>query len=413
MTIFSPDVVPQVPDLSRAVEDLIRDVATTALDPVRGVLAEVEAASLRPVLARFGDLPSLAEETAAATRHNVTHWLRSIHAAPLAPVDPVLAPAVLGIAHSLNQRGAIQDHWAAYSAGREALWRAWMRIAFEAATDQDTLNDALAVASTSLSRWIDETIFQVSDQLVRAAGPQGGASHELRFQTVRHILDGAALDEELAAYRLKYSLAGKHIAAIVWMDPASPNQAELRQAALHLTAAECVQRSLWVQATSSSAWVWLAMADAADAESGLASNLAGFPDVRVALGSAGAGTDGFRRSHYEAVETQRLMLRRGQVQCASFDEVALAALASRDEQAAREFIARILGDFAGADAELRETVRVYIHRMYNGSKTADEVYAHRNTVSHRIQRAEDLLPRSLSTSGVEVAIALELQRWLS
>lgn len=410
MTIFSQDVVPQVPDLSRAVEDLIREVATVALDPVEGVLAEVEAASLRPVLARFGDLPSLAEETVAATRHNVTHWLRSIRASPLATIDPVLAPAVLGIAHSLNQRGAIQDHWAAYSAGREALWRAWMRIAFDVATDQETLNDALAVASTSLSRWIDETIFQVSDQLVRTAAPQGGSSHELRFQTVRQILDGAALDEELAAYRLKYSLGGEHIAAIVWMDPASPNQVALRQAALHLTNADLVQRALWVQATSSSAWVWLS---ASDVEPGLASTLAGFPQVRLALGSVGAGTEGFRRSHYEAVETQRLMLRRGDVQCASFDEVALAALASRDEQAAREFIARILGDLAGADADLRETVRVYIHRMYNGSKTADEVYAHRNTVSHRIQRAEELLPRPLSTSGVEVAIALELQRWLS
>ena len=44
--------------------------------------------------------------------------------------------------------------------------------------------------------------------------------------------------------------------------------------------------------------------------------------------------------------------------------------------------------------------------------TADEVYAHRNTVFHRIQRAEELLPRPLSISGVEVGVALELQRWL-
>lgn len=410
MTIFSQDVVPQVPDLSGAVESLIREVATQALDPTQGVLASVEAASLRPILARFSDLPSLAEETVAATRQNVTHWLRSIRRSPLDPIDPVLSPAVLGVARSLNQRGAIQDHWAAYSAGREALWRAWMRIAFDAATDQETLNDALAVASTSLSRWIDDTIVQVSDHLVRTAAPQGGSSHELRFQTVRQLLDGVALDEELAAYRLKYSLGGEHVAAIVWMDPASPNQVALRQAVLHVTNAEFVQRSLWVQATSSSAWVWLA---APDVESGLASTLAGFPEVRLALGSAGAGSEGFRRSHLEAVETQRLMMRRGDVQCASFDEVALAALASRDEQAAREFVARILGDLAGGDADLRETVRVYIHRMYNGSKTADEVYAHRNTVSHRIQRAEELLPRPLSTSGVEVAIALELQRWLS
>ena len=410
MTLFSHDVVPDVPDLSGAVEDLVRQVATAALDPVHGVFAEVEAASLGPIQRRFGDLPSLAEETAAATRQNVAHWLRSIQASPLTPIEPLLTPSVLGIAESLAQRGAIADHWAAYSAGREALWRTWMRISFEVATDTETLNDALAVASTSLSRWIDETIARITDHLAQAAGQQGGASHELKFQTVRQILDGAAVDEALATYRLKYPLAGEHTAAIVWMDPASPNQSALRQATLHLTTTALGERSLCVQATSSSAWVWLA---ARDVVSEVAPSLAEFPEVRVALGSACAGIEGFRRSHYAAVETQRLMLRRGEIQGAAFDEVSLAALASRDEQAAREFIARTLGGLAAADADLRETVRVYIHRMYNGSKTADAVYAHRNTVSHRIQRAEELLPRPLSTSGVEVAIALELQRWLS
>lgn len=413
MTVFSHDVVPELPDFSGAVEELVREVSSAALDPVHGVCAEVEAASLGPIQRRFGSLPSLAEETAAATRENVVHWLRSIQRSPLTPVEPVLAPAVLGIARSLDQRGAVPDHWAAYSAGREALWRAWMRIAFEVATDQETLNDALVVASTSLSRWIDETIRQVTEHLGRAGGHQGGASHELKFETVRQILDGAVLDEALAAYRLKYPLSGDHLAAVVWTDPTSPNQEALRHVTQELVTAENSQRSLVVLATSSSAWVWLARSDL-DAEfpSTLAAVLAPFPHMRLAVGAAGAGIDGFRRSHHEAIETQRLMLRRGEVQCASFDELSLAALASRDEQAAREFIARVLGRLGTADADLRETVRVYVRRMGNGSKTADEVYAHRNTVLHRIQRAERLLPRPLSSNGLEVAMALELQRWL-
>lgn len=409
MAVLSEEVGPRIPDLSRTVEDLIRQVATTALDPGRGVLAEVEAATLQPIHRRFGNVPSLAEETVAATRQNVTHWLRSIQTSPLSPIDPVLAPSVLGIARSLDQRGAIADHWAAYSAGREALWRAWMRIAFEAASDQETLNDALVVASTSLSRWIDQTITDVTDQLARAAEHQGGASHELKFQTVRQILDGEALDEALAAYRLKYPLSGDHVAVIGWIDATSPNQKALRDVAHELTAPVLSSKALSVPATSSSTWVWLAAPDLA----ALAPILAGFPEVRLALGAAGAGIEGFRRSHHEAIETQRLMLRRDEVQCASFDELSLAALASRDEQAAREFIARVLGKLATADAELRETVRIYLRRMGNGSKTADEVYAHRNTVFHRIQRADRLLPRPLSTTGVEVAMALELQRWLS
>lgn len=409
MTAFGLDVVPQARELSRAVEDLIRWTATEALDPAQGVLSEVEAASLGPIQERFGHLPSLAEETVAATRQNVTHWLRSMQASPGAPVEPVLVPSVLGIGHSLAQRGATQDHWAAYSAGREALWRAWMRISFDLATDRETLNDALALVSTSLSRWIDDTVVRIGEHLAHAGADQGGATHELKLHSVTQILDGAPVDEELAKFRLKYPLTGEHVAAIVWTDPASPNQSALRQAALRLTAIDPGHRSLSVPATSSSNWIWLARPDGT---AKLAPVLTEFPEVRLALGSVGAGIDGFRRSHYEAVETQRLMVRRGDVQVASFDEVSLAALASHNEQAAREFIVRVLGDLRTAEAELRDTLRVYIRRRYAVSMTADEVYVHRNTVVNRIRRAEELLPRPLSTSSVEVAIALELQRWL-
>jgi DNA-binding PucR family transcriptional regulator len=406
------DIAPAFPDLSTAVEDLIRLVASAALDPDSTLLAEVERAALGPIQERFANFPALTEETLASTRQNVKYWLRSIQSAPLSPIEPALAAPVIGLARSLSGRGAIKDLWAAYSAGREALWRGWMRIAFEHAPDRETLNDALTVASASLSRWIDETVRQITLIVSEESSNPGGATHELRLQTATRILDGTPMDEELAAFRLKYPLSGEHLAAIVWTDPASPDQPALRMVADRLAGPAARQKALAVPATSSSMWLWVNNPDA-DLKTRLAPILAALPQVRLALGSADLGVDGFRRSHYEAVETQRLMTRVGSVQTASFDEVSLAALGSHNEQAAREFMARVLGDLAAADAELRETVRVYIRHMYNASKTADEVYAHRNTVFHRIQRAEELLPRPLATSGVEVGVALELQRWLT
>ncbi|HJR90430.1 MAG TPA: helix-turn-helix domain-containing protein [Aeromicrobium sp.] len=408
------DFSTEIADLTNQVEELIRVVATKALDPDNGVLAEVEAAALGPIQERFVNFPALTEETLASTRQNVTYWLRSMQSSPLNLPEPTLVAPVVGLARSLARRGAAQDLWAAYSAGREALWRAWMRIAFESAPNLETLNDALNVASTSLSRWVDETVSQINALVAQENSNQTGATHELKLQTASRILDGTPMDEELAAYRLKYPLTGDHIASILWTDPAAPDQPALRQVAEKFAAcaAEHQAKALVVPATSSSMWVWVNNPNG-DAKERLVPVLAGSPQVRLALGSTTSGIDGFRRSHYEAVETQRLMVRVGNVQMASFEDVSLAALGAHNEQAAREFVARVLGDLGTADRELRDTVRVYIRHMYNASKTADEVYAHRNTVFHRIQRAEELLPRSLATSGIEVGVALELQRWLT
>ena len=73
-------------------------------------------------------------------------------------------------------------------------------------------------------------------------------------------------------------------------------------------------------ASSSSVWAWLAAAADTDAAA-LAAATAAHPAVRVAMGPIGAGIDGFRRSHFDAVATQRLMSRRPDLRVARFDDV--------------------------------------------------------------------------------------------
>jgi DNA-binding PucR family transcriptional regulator len=196
----------------------------------------------------------------------------------------------------------------------------------------------------------------------------------------------------------------------LWTDPRRPDQAALAAAGA-LGPATGARQVLTVIASSSSVWAWLAAAAETDTGA-LAAATAAHSTVRVAVGPAGAGADGFRRSHFDAVATQRLMARRPGLRVARFAGVQLVALALADEQRAREFVARTLGTLAGADPELRDTLCVYIGEQFSAARAARALYAHRNTVLNRLQRAERLLPLSLAGHGLEIGVALEMARWL-
>ena len=149
------------------------------------------------------------------------------------------------------------------------------------------------------------------------------------------------------------------------------------------------------------------------ASSGLSERLPPIEGVRVALGRPGAGLAGFRRSHQEAAATQRLARRLPlRSPLTSYDDVEVLALASTNEDQARDFVARTLGPLAQAPVEVRDTLRTYLRQECNLSKTAQVEFAHRNTVSARLDRARDLLPQPLPDRTLEVSLALEIARML-
>jgi DNA-binding PucR family transcriptional regulator len=390
---------------------LIRVVAARVTDPATGVLAEVEAA----VLAGMGELgndPVLAEEALASTRENAQHWIENLTADPFTPVEPLMAPSVVGVARAASRRGADRNVWAGYDAGRNAVWRHWMRLTFAASDDAEVVARSLDVVATSIGTWIEATLDQLADHIRRERDELTRATHAQRFETVTLVLEGAPIQAANASERLGYQLRGRHLGAVLWTDPAAPDPAALSRAAEELRRRTSASQLLTVAANSFSSWVWVSgISEAATA----AAPFTSAPDVRGAIGSPADGIDGFRRSHYEAVVTQRLQMRRGAGgagEVASFADVALVALAGRDEQAAREFVVRTLGRLSDADLELRETVRVYIRTMFNAVRTAEVLFTHRNTVLNRIQRAERLLPEPLAVRGLEVGAALELRRFL-
>ena len=117
-------------------------------------------------------------------------------------------------------------------------------------------------------------------------------------------------------------------------------------------------------------WVWLPSSAAPD-RAVLEAELRRTPEVRVAVGSPADDVEGFRRSHRDAVEVRRLVARLGaDDQLVAFEDVQLAALVTRDEARAEEFVRSVLGELADASVELQETVRSYLASLGNASTAA-------------------------------------------
>jgi DNA-binding PucR family transcriptional regulator len=397
--------------LSPQAADLVRQVAQVVLDEPADLMAEVYAAVSAAADEPLRSEPTLAAEVAASTRANVLHWAAGILRDPGGRVPANLNPEVLGIAREAFRRGIEQTVYTTYHAGQNVVWAYWMRTAFALSQDPAALRQALEAGSRSVAGFVEDMVAALSEQLRREHAELARSSHARRFEVVSLILENAPITTGRAGSQLGYDLRRRHTAAVLWTDPRRPDQAALAQGAEALGHVARARQVLTVIASSSSVWVWLAAA--ADTNSAaITAATAAHPAIRVAVGPGGAGIDGFRRSHFDAVTTQRLMSRRPDLRVARFADVQLVTLAIADEQRAREFVVRTLGKLADADRELRDTVCVYIGEQFSASRAARALYTHRNTVLNRIQRAERLLPFPLAGHGLEVGVALEIAQWL-
>jgi DNA-binding PucR family transcriptional regulator len=388
---------------SPRVAELIRTGATLLLDAPAEIFAEVDAAVLadpgHPMVAD----PVLAAAVRRSNHANLLHWATANVHEPGAPVAPNVGGETFALARDLVRRGLAEDALHAYRVGQNVGWQRWMALAFELTSDPAELRELLAVTARSIFTFVDATLAAISRQMELERDQLTRGTHAQRLELVSLILEGAPIGVERASARLGYALERSHTAAIVWSDRPDVDPAVLEQAAEALGRAAGA-RPLTVTASASALWVWVTGAEApAPGE---------LPDVRVALGPTLPGLAGFRRSHLDALATQRLMHRGGGHQrLARYDDVQVVALATADEERADEFVARTLGDLAGAPAELRETVRVYLRERQSATRAARALFTHRNTVLSRLARAERLLPAPLDGRALAVALALEIRHW--
>ncbi|MFC7795865.1 PucR family transcriptional regulator [Streptomyces cinereoruber] len=395
---------------SLRVRELIRRGAEIALDPRQDWLAELDAATLsgQAQQAVAAD-PVLAAGTRRTNRSNLLFWAASNVRAPGERVSANEGDAPLAIARDLVRRGLDETALDAYRVGQGVAVRVWTQIACSLTDDTDDLRELLDVSLRSISAFVDDTVAAIAARMRVERGELTRGTHAERREVVALLLDGAPIARQRAQARLGYALDPTHTAAVVWTDDPDADLHQLDRAADALAAAAGGTPPLSVLASAATRWVWVHGRPDTDR---VRAALAGLPAVRVALGSAGPGVDGFRRGHLDALATQRMLAGLSSARrLTSYDEVELVALLTRDPEHADRFVTRVLGDLAAAPAETTEAVRVFLAERCNASRAAERLFVHRNTLLRRLARADRLLPLPLASRPLDVAAALEVLHW--
>lgn len=389
---------------SPRVQDLIRQCAQVVVNARPEWLDELDAAVLEASPAIAAD-PELAAAVSRSNRANLFFWATANIRDPGAPVPPNTGPEPVSIARELVRRGVSGSPLEAYRVGEGVAWRRLMDIAFELTSDAAELRELLQTCSRSISAFVDATLAGIAALIEMERDDLTHGTHAERRETVALLLDGAPIPRARAESRLGYALTGRHTAAVLWLDGPDGDLTGLDRAAEAIGRA-AGGRPLSVLPSSATRWVWVP----GPVDAGALPDAVGA--VRVALGITGDGVDGFRRSHFEAITTQQMVARlRSRQQVARFTDVELVALITADPDRAAEYVDRVLGDFAGASAELQDAVRVFIAAQCNAARAAGLLFSHRNTLLRRLARAEELLPAPLADSSIDVAVALDVLRW--
>ncbi|MEU2032673.1 PucR family transcriptional regulator [Nocardia amamiensis] len=352
--------------------------------------------------------PGLLEALQASIRANFSHWATANFKAPGMPVTPNLGPENVDLAREFVRHGFDSGILTNFHAGQNAAVHTWTGMAFDLTTDPDELRELIAVVNRSLFAYVDDTLSALYEMIDNERGQNPDVDHAARMEAVELVLQGAPISLKRASQRIRYELGRRHLAAVVWTDGDGTDPGPLERAVTALAQVTGSVRPLMILASSSTMWVWVS-GTAEFRIADIREHLEVGAGARVAIGSAGAGLHGFRRSHLDAVTTQRLMRRLpADTRVATYDEIEVVALATTDMERAMEFVGRTLGPLATADPELRETLRVYLREGSSTTQAAKALFAHRNTIVNRLERARGLLPQPLEGRTLQVALALEI-----
>ncbi|WP_316574239.1 PucR family transcriptional regulator [Nocardia canadensis] len=399
------------PEPGPEIVTLIRQAAESALRPSGEWLEELHAASLAGErMRRIAEDPVLAAAVRRANLANITHWAWSNVQHPGRRVPPNLGPEALSAARDLVRRGLDETSLDAYRSGYSVVWNRCMEICFGLTDDPAQLRELLELASLSISTYVEDTVAAVTQQMKAEREDLTRGTNAERRATVSLLLEGAPIRRGEAERQLGYRLTGPHTAAVLWAtSPGASDQLEAA-AELLLRVAGAAHR-LTIVAGAAALWLWLPV-DAAPELDPVHAGLADAPDVRVAIGRPGLGIPGFRRSHLDALETQRMLTRlTSHRRVARHEDVQLVTVLTADPLRADEFVADTLGALVTAEPDVIEAVTTYLEQQCSTTRTADRLYTHRSTVVRRLSRADELLPRPLASNTIAIGAALEVLRW--
>lgn len=392
------------------------DVAELMLAEIDDLVAEMDAAEVELSPTAGSDAAVLAD-TSASNRANAARLL-SLFArrdAKMAAID--VPPEALDIARTVARRGMDLDViFQSYRRGQNVAWRRYMAHATQLVPSGPLLIELLEVASRRMFEYVDHVVAGVIAAAQREREEVLGGAIARRAETIRLILDGAAIDTGRAGERLGYDLRQRHTALVLWTPPHGDVQGALESAAAVLARAAGTRPPLTLSVGPSTLWAWLGsssepVVDALSDAIAQAQN-----HIRVAVGPTRPGITGFRRSHEAALAIQSLLAGHpGGARVALFRDLEVTALAAQNPDRAAEFVAATLGPLAedtSAAARLRDTLRVFLDEADNAPRAAGRLHTHRNTVLQRVARATELLGYQPGERRLAMELALELAHQL-
>ena len=328
-------------------------------------------------------------------------------------IEPLVGTVAL-LKQTAEDGGDVTTVLRGYRVGHARLWQAWAAEAEARISDPVLLNRVLALSSNNMFAFIDsacERLVELSRELFGSLAIAGGLSG-------RDVLDLLRGDEPVdlteAGRSLGYEVRDHHVALVaVPLRPDADARAAVRQVAE--AAGGC---ALLTRATGDGSWwAWLGWPSAPDPEVIDAVAGAEVRDVLIGLGEPGQGREGFRRSHVQAVEAERISrtARSPFGGVVRHRDIEVAAVLCADPERARRFAEGRLGALARRDeatSRVRATLRAYLANGRNLARTAEALHVHHKTVSYRLARASELVGRSVVDLPYDLEAALIIDRTL-
>jgi len=401
--VWSAVLRPAAAELAERAGDIAAEVTTTISERLPDLLAnaqalEVNRASTEASIRDFADVLLSGADPAEAAR---------------------LGSQTLAYAQEGAQQGILLTTlMRSYRLAHAATASHFTAILDRHSRDADELNLATELASAWMFAYVDAALCLVEEVYTAERDRWLRSASASQAETIGAILAGQPIDIDVATRRLRHDVRRVHVAAIAWLDvheEGRNTQAILESAIRNIAASIGSQKPLIhpLGILSVAAWISSHSETPSKVLDELRFLTDSAPGVRVAVGEPARGIAGFRTSHCEALEAQRVAVLAGRPagSVTRYRNVSLRAIATVDVEQSTAFVRRELGRLGSDDETTRRlaaTLRTYLDENCSRGRTAKRLHIHENTVAYRIRQAEELLGRSLEKRSLELRVALAL-----
>lgn len=304
----------------------------------------------------------------------------------------------------------------AYQIGHAELWREWSEVVRGIGLDPPLELAVLDASSTVLFRFMDRLTTELVEAYEREQREWSRSTAAAREEAVHRLLSKEPADLEAARRDLGHDLHAVQLGVVLWTLEDHPADEALRTAWQGVTEAVPNRGATAILAGSRVLWGWLALSEGGQeaALEAFGSHRTGVA-ISAAAGEPAAGLEGFRLSHYQALQVRRVHGRTGGGEPCSLTlaEVAVPALLTADATLGAAFARKELGPLAEDTTvalRLCETLEVYFEEGESPAAAGRRLDVHVNTVLYRLRQAEDILGRAPSSRRLELQLALLLKR---